>query len=190
MGDRAGSGLREDPSIAAARSQNSRTGSVERTRIIESLEDSIGVRLVSIRAPAGYGKTTLLSQWAEVDPRPTAWLTLDRYHNDPRHLVEELAKTMASCGMIDIDESTVLRRIGGDVDRLVERIAPREPSLMMLDEGEAIGRPESRDVIARLAESTPPMMTVVVASRTDIGLPSPYSGPAAAWWSYRPTTSP
>ena len=39
--------------------------------------------VVSVVAPAGYGKTTLVAQWAAVEPRPVAWLTIDARDNDP-----------------------------------------------------------------------------------------------------------
>jgi ATP/maltotriose-dependent transcriptional regulator MalT len=50
-----------------------RRGTVRRDRLVRTLMQSAGPFVV-LRAPAGYGKTTLLSQWAERDDRPFAWI--------------------------------------------------------------------------------------------------------------------
>jgi LuxR family maltose regulon positive regulatory protein len=49
------------------------------------------VPLVLAVAAAGFGKTTLLSQWADLDARPFAWVTLAEADNDPAHLVASIA---------------------------------------------------------------------------------------------------
>jgi LuxR family transcriptional regulator, maltose regulon positive regulatory protein len=51
-----------------------RRGTVRRDRLVRTLVQSTGTPLVVVRAPAGYGKTTLLGQWAERDERPFAWI--------------------------------------------------------------------------------------------------------------------
>ena len=51
-----------------------RRGSVRRDRLVRLLVQSSEIPLVLVRAPAGYGKTTLLCQWAQRDPRPFVWL--------------------------------------------------------------------------------------------------------------------
>ena len=50
-----------------------RPETIQRPPLIERLVNSNGVPIVSVAAPAGYGKTTLLSQWADRDPRAFAW---------------------------------------------------------------------------------------------------------------------
>ena len=59
----------------------SRPGTVPKSDVIARLCAS-AVPLVSVVAPAGYGKTTLLASWAEADPRPFAWVALDRRDDD------------------------------------------------------------------------------------------------------------
>src|SRR5918997_1232562 len=51
-----------------------RRGTVRRDRLIRTLVQSSAAPFVLLRAPAGYGKTTLLSQWSQRDDRPFAWM--------------------------------------------------------------------------------------------------------------------
>src|SRR5829696_6820489 len=63
-----------------------RAGTVAKARAIERLRTS-GSRIVTVLAPAGYGKTTLMARWAEADARPFAWVTLDGSDHDVVELV-------------------------------------------------------------------------------------------------------
>src|SRR5262249_13650034 len=54
-----------------------RQGSIRRTALVNRLRAARAVPVISLVAPAGYGKTTLLAQWAERDERPFAWVSLD-----------------------------------------------------------------------------------------------------------------
>ncbi|HEY6697969.1 MAG TPA: hypothetical protein VIZ67_07080, partial [Acidimicrobiales bacterium] len=59
--------------------------------LVDYLKASSGTPVVAIVAPPGYGKTTLLAQWAERDPRPFGWLTIDQQHNDAAVLLRDMA---------------------------------------------------------------------------------------------------
>ncbi|MGG6310732.1 LuxR C-terminal-related transcriptional regulator [Paenibacillus macerans] len=56
--------------------------SVPRPRLIDRLNEGLGCRATFVEAPAGYGKTTLVSEWARQLTRPVAWLSLDDKDND------------------------------------------------------------------------------------------------------------
>ena len=62
-----------------------RANLVLRPRLIERLNEGLssGRKLTLISAPAGFGKTTLISEWVAVCERPVAWLSLDEGDNDP-----------------------------------------------------------------------------------------------------------
>jgi LuxR family transcriptional regulator, maltose regulon positive regulatory protein len=62
---------------------SARPGIVPRTVLVERLLASQAAPFVCVVAPAGYGKTTLLAQWAERTGRPVAWVSVDRRDNDP-----------------------------------------------------------------------------------------------------------
>ena len=69
----------------------SRAGLVPRVALLDLLEASSGTELVVVVAPPGYGKTTLLTQWADRDPRQFVWLTIDQHDNDPLVLLRHIA---------------------------------------------------------------------------------------------------
>src|SRR5258707_14985258 len=55
---------------------------VSRPRLLERLNEGLHRKLILISAPAGFGKTTLVSQWLAGGARPAAWLSLDEGEND------------------------------------------------------------------------------------------------------------
>ena len=71
-----------------------RPGTVDRSRLALRLDDGLGQGLILVCAPAGYGKSVLLADWARRSARATAWLSLDAGDNDPsrfwRHVVAAL----------------------------------------------------------------------------------------------------
>jgi hypothetical protein len=71
-----------------------RPGLVSRTGLVERAWAS-GRRVVGVTAPAGYGKSTLLAQWARAEDRRVAWVSLDRFDDDPAGLLRLLAAAYA-----------------------------------------------------------------------------------------------
>src|SRR4051794_38075771 len=81
---------------SARRVPELRDGLVRRPRLVRRLTEAAGVPLVIVAAPAGYGKTTLLSEWARQDERQFAWVTLDDADNDPALLMAEIADALGA----------------------------------------------------------------------------------------------
>jgi ATP/maltotriose-dependent transcriptional regulator MalT len=75
---------------------------VLRPRLIERLKEGLHRKLTLISAPAGFGKTTLVSEWVAGCQRPVAWLSLDEGDNDPTrflvYLVAALQTISSSIG--------------------------------------------------------------------------------------------
>src|SRR5215472_8981476 len=63
---------------------------VSRPRLLERLNEGLHRRLTLISAPAGFGKTTLVSEWLAGGARPVAWLSLDEGENDPTRFLTYL----------------------------------------------------------------------------------------------------
>ena len=84
-------------------------GAVGRTPLLNRLRTQHDCRLVSVVAPPGYGKTTLLAQWAARDERPFAWLGLDPHDADPLVLLRHLAVALREVGAADRAAFAALR---------------------------------------------------------------------------------
>src|SRR5689334_6193011 len=77
------------------------SGSVSRESLIGRLRRRDSGPVVSVVAPAGYGKTTLLTQWAERDGRPFAWVSVDERDNDSKVLLKGIADVLDMLEPID-----------------------------------------------------------------------------------------
>src|SRR5215472_10533145 len=71
-----------------------RPGTIRRSSLIERLARGDPGPIVSVVAPAGYGKTTLLSQWAERNGQAFAWVSVDERDNDPKVLLTYVAEAL------------------------------------------------------------------------------------------------
>ena len=69
-----------------------RPGTIRRSSLIEQLTQGDPRPIVSVVAPPGYGKTTLLSHWAERSSQEFAWVSIDEQDNDPRVLLSYVAR--------------------------------------------------------------------------------------------------
>jgi LuxR family maltose regulon positive regulatory protein len=109
--------------------------------------------LVTVRAGAGYGKTTLMAQWAHADPRAVAWLSLDVADNDPVVLLRHLVRSLASCGLdTSLAEDLLQRREPQLAREVVPALAvalesSEIPFLMVLDDVHLL---DHRDAVAML----------------------------------------
>jgi len=92
---------------------------VSRSALIEAAKAS-GCRVVGITAPAGYGKSTLLSQWALAEDRRVAWVSLDGFDDDPAALLTLLASAYAR---VSPGNENLVADMGGGADRPDRRSA-------------------------------------------------------------------
>ena len=74
-----------------------RPGTVSRAGLVEAARSSKCV-LVAVTAPAGYGKSTFLAEWAQAEDRRVAWVSLDRFDDDPAMLLVSLASAYCRAG--------------------------------------------------------------------------------------------
>jgi LuxR family transcriptional regulator, maltose regulon positive regulatory protein len=150
---------------------------VIRTALLDRLQASSGTPVVTVIAPAGYGKTTVLAQWAERDPRPFAWLSLDQHDNDPAVLLAYLAAALDRVEPIDPAMFDALAAPGAPIaSALVPRLgsalaAAALPVVLVLDDAHLLQNWECLDAVAALAEHLPPRSQLVVASRAELPPP-------------------
>ena len=117
---------------------------------------------MSLVAPPGYGKTTVLAQWAAREPRPVAWLTLDALDNDPVILVRYLVAALGRIGPVDKAIATGHaasrdRILGAAMPRLVSEVYRwREPALLILDDAHRLEDRTCLDALTALLDHLPP----------------------------------
>lgn len=152
-------------------------GIVDRTRLIALLMQKPEAPIVSVVAPPGYGKTTLVSQWMARLRRPVAWLTLDDHDNDPAVLLSHLAAALARVGPVpDSVWSTPAaprgRMLAAALPRLLSEVARSErPAVLILDDVHRIVDTTALDVLAGLADHWPRRSRVVLTGRAAPSLP-------------------
>ncbi len=78
-----------------------RGGTVSRAKLIELLESSRAAPVVFLSAGPGWGKTTLLAQWAAGSQRPFAWVNVDEKDNDPIVLLTYVAVALDRVAPLD-----------------------------------------------------------------------------------------
>ncbi|MBO0817832.1 MAG: hypothetical protein J2P30_22095, partial [Actinobacteria bacterium] len=159
-----------------------RPGFVPRPRLMQALGEGLARPLSLVCAPAGFGKTALLANWAPTGNRPVAWLSLDAGDNDParfwRHAV----------AAVDRARPGIAERIGplleppapSSFDRLLTALineVAAQPGdgdvVLVLDDYHLIDAQQVHRSLVFLVEHMPPGLRLVLASRADPPLQLP-----------------
>ena len=154
-----------------------RPGSVRRLALIERLRQGGSFAVMSVVAPAGYGKTTLLSQWAERNGQAFAWVSLDERDNDPKVLLTYVAEALDSVEPIggrvfDALASPGSSVPGSVVPRLGAALASMtSPVVLVLDDVHLLHDPGCRAALPVLADHVPDGSRLVLAGRDAPPLP-------------------
>jgi len=162
----------------------SRSGLVLRPRLSERLDQGTASKLVLVSAPAGFGKTTLLTEWLAARPaalagqRLAAWLSLDRGDNDPAafwaYVIAALRTVASGIGenalaLLDSPQpapiETVLTTLLNDLGAVAGEI------VLVLDDYHVIDAGDVQDGMTFLLDHLPPWLHLVIASRADPALP-------------------
>jgi LuxR family maltose regulon positive regulatory protein len=152
-----------------------RPGIVARTALVERLAAATAP-VITVAAPPGYGKTTLMAQWAERVGSRAAWLSCDEADNDPVVLLSALAVALDRIGPVDPAIFSALASSGAGITmipRFVSAVASvQSPVTVMLDHAEAVTNRQCLNTIAEFALRLPPGWQLAVASRTVAPLPT------------------
>ena len=157
---------------------------VARPRLIERLDGALepGRKLLLISAPAGFGKTTLITDWIQQSARQpstwVAWLSLDDGDNDlPRllaHVIAALQGIDADIGSeaLDLLGSPPELQVEAGLTALINDVARTAgPSVLVLDDYHVIGAASVHEALTFLLDHLPPQLLVVITSRADPPLP-------------------
>ena len=153
-----------------------RSGLVYRTRMIEELNASQQHRLTLLSAPAGFGKTTLLSEWIASSDLKTrvAWVSHDKGDNDPDlfwsyivaafqtidpNLGSEILEALLSPQPPPIEP--MINELINEITRFVD------PVTLILDDFHVITEPSIHENVARLLDNLPVQLHLIISSRAD-----------------------
>ncbi len=153
---------------------------VERRRLIQLLNQNPNRKLTLVSAPAGYGKSTLITTWLNDQPHPYAWLSLDEFDNDPVRFLHYVAKTVqvvfpeACAGLLqilqepDLPAPSILAEVViNDVSQLPRSI------LLVLDDYHLLHNAAILRLVARVLAQADDKLHLVLISRGDPLLPLP-----------------
>jgi LuxR family maltose regulon positive regulatory protein len=153
-----------------------RQGLIPRVRILEALAATPErISLILVTAPAGYGKTTTLSQWAAEDSREFAWVTVDEADADPVRLAGHVALALHRIQPLD---PAVFRALAvGDGSRHLTALGHLLTSLrsgnrrgvLVLDDVHELASVEAMNFIRALAAGLPAGFHLAVGFRRTLG---------------------
>ena len=152
-----------------------RSDIIARPRLTSRLAASADLPLVVVSAPVGFGKTTLLVDWARHDGRDFAWVSLDQGDDDVVELMTSICSAVARVRPID---PSVFRELlapgvsilGRVVPRLAASMADGDPLVLVLNKFHEIESRDARDAIDLLIDLIPSGVQVAVSSRREVWL--------------------
>ncbi|HLO30035.1 MAG TPA: LuxR C-terminal-related transcriptional regulator [Anaerolineales bacterium] len=152
---------------------------VMRQRLIDQLNTGVQQKLILISAPAGFGKTTLVSEWAANCGRPVAWLSLDEGDNDPTRFITYLIAALqmiaanigaGALGMLHASQPQP-PQIESLLTVLINEITTISATfIIILDDYHVIESKAVDNLLIFLIEHLPPQMHLVIATREDPNL--------------------
>lgn len=155
----------------------SRAKLVSRPHLLERLEAGLGGKLTLVCAPAGFGKTTSLSEWLFKSQRSTAWLSLEKADNDTVRFLDYLIAALQTIH-VDVEGVRALLKLPQlppfetILTRLINALGyDAVPLNLVLDDYHVIKTRAIHEAVEFLLEHLPPSLHVVIASRTDPPLP-------------------
>ncbi len=154
-------------------------GLITRPRLVQDIEQGLGeARMVLLAAPAGYGKTALLTEWAHATDRPVAWLTLEAEQNNAHQLLRYLAAawSVVDPSLLDSAVGLLLETFDADVDLMARTMAnyallSATSLVFVLDDLHLIQTPAAAGMLMFLIDHFPADVRFVAACRSDISLP-------------------
>jgi len=164
---------RFDLIVSKLRRPPPRPGIVDRRLLLGRLARDDYRPVVSVVAPPGYGKSTVLSQWAERSRRSFAWVTVEEPDNDPKVLLAYVAAALDEIEPIDERVFDALASSGSSVPgSVVPRLgsafaAMSSPVVLVLDDVHVLRGRECRSALSVMADHVPAGSHLVLAGRAD-----------------------
>jgi LuxR family transcriptional regulator, maltose regulon positive regulatory protein len=162
---------REGTRVTAGSEQPAAPRLVPRRRLTELLERGTERPLTLISAPAGWGKTALVSEWRRsgAAPGPIAWLPLERGHGDRRRLWSDIVAAAAAAhsgfAALAVPPRGRLDAFRDEALAVLKEV--QEPLVMVLDDFHEVSASGAMEDLDWLLEHGPPTLRLVLATRSD-----------------------
>jgi len=151
---------------------------VQRDRLLKKLRQGLSRKLILVSAPAGFGKSTLLSECAASCGYPVAWISLDRADNNPHRIIAYMitAVKSVSAGLGD----DILASVSGSEPPAIDGIltkfindvaAAKTDFVLVLDDYHEITADSVHKAVTFIIDNQPPTMHLVISGRADPPFP-------------------
>jgi LuxR family transcriptional regulator, maltose regulon positive regulatory protein len=155
-----------------------RSNQIPRPRLLELLNAGLDKALILVSAPAGYGKTTLLSSWLRATGISSAWLSLDKSDNDPVHFLQYFLSALhLIVPTVSVDLLNMLQGIRPPPYEALLSLVINEidqnldPCVLVLDDFHVIESQTVLEMLVFLLDHMPQPMHLALLTRTDPFLP-------------------
>ena len=147
---------------------------VPRTALIERLNNGISRKLTLISAPAGFGKTTILSEWIYQAQLPVAWISLDKSDNDPVHFIKYVIAALqkiepeigeTALNLLQLPQSTPYDAIIYNLVQEIENVS--KEIVLVFDDYHVIDTEQIHHLVELLLNNLPPQLHLALATRVD-----------------------
>lgn len=157
-----------------------RPNAVVRHRLLEPLANVQGGELLTLLAPAGYGKTTLVSQWLRCYPHVSAWLALDQTFITPalfwRYLIQAMQNMQPNLGQEALvilndkeqrDFQHVVVSLLNDLDSLTDKVHSTQAITLVLDDFHLVDNSEVLEQFNLFLDHLPPSIRLILITRSE-----------------------
>jgi LuxR family maltose regulon positive regulatory protein len=155
-----------------------RGDSVMRKRLINLINENSDQKVILISAAAGFGKTTLLSQWVSIDKNPIVWFSIDENDNDAScfftYVIRALQQWKPTLGktalnLLQVPQSPPIESV---LILLLNEIQKEKSDItLILDDYHLISSPKINQLMIFLIDHQPQNMHLIISSRSDPNLP-------------------
>ena len=145
---------------------------ISRALLTKRLDEGLSRKLTLVCAAAGFGKSTLVSQWAQDCPYPSAWLSLEEEDRDPNRFLEYLVASLevisqtVGSGLAAMLRSSPPASAETVLTLLVNQLSKIPGKLVLiLDDYHLAASTGANEVLSFLIDHMPPQLHLVIASR-------------------------